>query len=57
MKPQWFQVDKLPFDSMWVDDPLWLPLYLADKLFQGSFLFRDFKEVLEHSVEEVAELE
>lgn len=57
MRPQWFKIDEIPFDTMWVDDQYWIPLYLANKLFQGSFLFRDFKEVLKYSVEEVEKLE
>lgn len=53
MKPQWFDVGDIPYEEMWIDDPLWLPLYLADKLFYGKFLFKGFRQVIEHSVEEV----
>jgi len=30
MKPRWFSIDKIPFDSMWPDDRYWLPMLLAD---------------------------
>jgi ADP-ribose pyrophosphatase YjhB (NUDIX family) len=36
MNPKWFNVDKLPFESMWPDDPFWLPLVLANKKFRQS---------------------
>ncbi len=29
MRPEWFPVEKLPFEQMWADDPVWLPLVLA----------------------------
>ena len=39
MKPQWFDVDKIPFDSMWSDDIYWMPYILEGKKFEGKFLF------------------
>ena len=39
MKPQWFLRNKIPYDSMWPDDPYWIPLMLEGKNFTGSFLF------------------
>ncbi len=39
MKPQWFAHDDIPYASMWVDDPHWLPLLLDGKNFVGTFLF------------------
>ncbi len=37
--PLWFPLDALPYDEMWADDRLWLPLLLAQKRFEGRFLF------------------
>ena len=25
MRPQWYPIEHMPFDAMWVDDPYWLP--------------------------------
>ena len=34
--PRWFPLDALPYDEMWDDDRLWLPLLLAGKRFRGE---------------------
>lgn len=39
MKPHWFNLDEIPFDSMWSDDIYWMPYFLEGKKFKGSFLF------------------
>lgn len=39
MRPEWFAVDKIPFDYMWPDDVYWLPRVLEGKKFKGKFLF------------------
>jgi hypothetical protein len=31
MRPQWFSMNSIPFDSMWADDRLWLPTLLRDR--------------------------
>lgn len=36
MRPQWFEISAIPYHHMWADDPIWLPLLLDGKLFQGS---------------------
>lgn len=41
--PLWFDTDKIPYDEMWEDDVLWIPLMLAGKKFTGHFLFCDDK--------------
>jgi 8-oxo-dGTP pyrophosphatase MutT (NUDIX family) len=54
MRPQWFGIHSLPFGSMWVDDPHWVPLVLAGKKIKGRFLFTDDgKEILNFAVSEV----
>lgn len=29
MKPYWFELEKIPYDSMWEDDKIWLPEVLS----------------------------
>ena len=47
MKPQWFDQNELPFDSMWPDDRHWFPLLLSCKKFNGKFLFVKNDVILE----------
>lgn len=56
MRPRWFAFDKIPFDTMWPDDPLWMPLFLSGKKFRTRFLFGEKDAILEQSVEEVRNL-
>lgn len=37
MRPQWFPLDALPYDTMWGDDIAWLPDVLAGKKFRAMF--------------------
>ncbi len=37
--PLWFPVDAIPYDEMWVDDQIWLPLVLQRKKFFARWLF------------------
>lgn len=56
MRPEWFQVDSIPFDTMWPPDIYWVPLLLEGKKFKGKFLFNDNEDILERFLEEVSEL-
>lgn len=48
MKPQWFSVDKLPFESMWNDDPLWLPRVLKGEILKCEFTFASDQETIKN---------
>lgn len=48
--PLWARVDALPFDEMWADDRLWLPLVLDRRPFTARFVF-DGDAMLDHSLE------
>jgi 8-oxo-dGTP diphosphatase len=37
--PLWFPVDAIPFDEMWADDVLWVPLMLRGVPFDGRWIF------------------
>lgn len=50
MKPQWFDIKKIPYDSMWPDDPHWLPLVLQDKNIYGEFLFGKNDTVIDYKI-------
>ncbi|MDH3402620.1 MAG: 8-oxo-dGTP diphosphatase [Acidobacteriota bacterium] len=39
--PIWARVDAVPYDEMWADDRIWLPLLLREEPFHGRFLFDD----------------
>lgn len=56
MKPRWFSVDQIPFDEMWPDDKLWVPLFLKGKKFKGKFLFGESDIILEQNLAEVDHL-
>ena len=52
MKPQWFDIEKIPFETMWPDDVFWFPLFLAGKKFKGTFLYDD-EVIVEQKLYEV----
>nr|XP_009688371.1 PREDICTED: 7,8-dihydro-8-oxoguanine triphosphatase isoform X1 [Struthio camelus australis] len=56
MRPQWFQLDEVPFNHMWADDVYWFPLLLQKKLFRGYFKFQGQDTILEHTLKEVEEV-
>jgi 8-oxo-dGTP diphosphatase len=37
--PVWAKAEEIPYDRMWADDRLWLPLLLAGTPFLGRFVF------------------
>ena len=41
MRPQWFDLDKIPYENMFCDDSYWLPLLLEGKKFEGKFVYDD----------------
>lgn len=42
-RPLWVSVDEIPYEKMWEDDRIWLPMLLRDELFQGRWIFDDDK--------------
>lgn len=56
MRPQWFDLDKIPFSEMWADDVLWFPLMLQKKKFLGYFKFQGHDVILEQKLNEVQEI-
>ena len=48
--PFWCDLQTLPYDEMWADDRLWLPLMIAGINFRGYFVF-DCEKMLSHQIE------
>jgi 8-oxo-dGTP diphosphatase/2-hydroxy-dATP diphosphatase len=46
MYPQWFHVQKIPFDEMWPDDRDWVPVFLEEVPFEGTYHFKDIDTIL-----------
>lgn len=52
MKPQWFNVDDIPYGEMWPDDIYWFPLFLSGKNFRGEFNFKDQNNLIDYKIYE-----
>jgi 8-oxo-dGTP diphosphatase len=48
--PLWVPTDGIPYERMWADDRLWIPLMLTRTPFTGYFLF-DAERMLDHRLE------
>jgi len=48
--PLWVPLGAIPYDEMWADDRLWLPLVIARRRFSGRFIF-DGDRMLDHALE------
>jgi 8-oxo-dGTP diphosphatase len=48
--PIWTPLEAIPYDEMWADDRVWLPLMLEGKEFSGRFIFDDDR-MLDHEVD------
>lgn len=55
MKPGWFDINDLPWKEMWSDDPIWYPLFLEGKKFEGNFLFDGEEKVIRYELEEIGQ--
>ena len=54
MRPAWFPVDDLPFESMWQDAVYWLPSILEGRRIQARFVFRsDNESIAELMIQDV----
>ena len=53
MKPDWFDVNALPFPNMWPDDQHWMPLFLAHKKFKGDIYFKGLDTISKLDLKEV----
>ena len=49
--PLWAPVERIPYEQMWEDDELWLPLVLRGRQFSGRFIF-DRDSMLDYEIDE-----
>lgn len=58
-KPLWVALDEIPYDQMWEDDRIWIPMMLRGELFQSRWIFDGDKmldyELLPESGEQSSE--
>ncbi|KAL1456001.1 hypothetical protein WDU94_000759 [Cyamophila willieti] len=50
MNPQWFSMDNIPYQQMWLDDKYWLPLLIQGEQFKGYFLFEGHERILNYDL-------
>lgn len=55
MRPQWFALSDIPYENMWADDILWLPLLLKHQLFDGRVTL-DGDAITAHDIKTVKTL-
>ncbi len=55
MRPAWFSLQEIPYDTMWPDDKEWLPLFLKNLYFKGKFEFDERDQIIGGSVWVVSE--
>jgi mutator protein MutT len=55
MRPQWFDLDKIPYNNMWADDKVWMPHMLAGDRFEALFRVGD-TELIDYELRLVHEI-
>ena len=53
MKPQWYNIDSIPFPKMWPDDILWFPYLLTGNPFYGYFTFQGMDNIVDYTLNKV----
>ena len=53
MAPKWFKLDEIPYEKMWIDDKIWMPMILANKTIKADFLFDENQKMLDKDICEV----
>lgn len=50
MKPEWYSIENIPFDTMWPDDKFWVPHMIDGKLIKGAFTFGEGDVILDQDI-------
>ena len=53
MRPQWYDLDNIPFTKMWPDDHLWFPYIFKEQKFYGYFTFKGMSDIVDYSLNKV----
>ena len=53
MAPKWFDIQNIPYDSMFPDDKHWLPLILEGKKLHAYFDFDEDWNILDKKIEDL----
>ena len=53
MHPQWFDIDKIPYQEMWPDDILWYDLLFKRQKFEAYFLFEGHDVILKNEIKKI----
>ena len=51
MRPEWFGLDKIPYENMWPDDILWLSKVIGGEKLSGEFIFDENEKIIEHKLD------
>ena len=51
MKPMWFKLDNIPYEKMFQDDLLWLPMAIKGEKFTGKVVFNKEMQMQSHQFE------
>ena len=54
MRPQWYNINRLPFKKMWPDDIIWFPYMMRGAKFYGYITFQGMDTIVNHKIEEVS---
>lgn len=52
--PLWTPLDAIPYEQMWEDDALWLPLMLREQCFDGRYLFTK-DALIDYELDEISD--
>ena len=56
MDPKWFEISKIPYETMWADDPYWLPQVLDGEKVVADFVLDENDAIQKVSVQTVVEM-